>query len=41
MFGKESEIDWNNIIKKEATGKNDEDLGEVQDIGDKILHTTK
>ena len=25
-------IDWNDVIKKEARGNNDEDFGEVQDI---------
>ena len=28
-----SNIDWNDIIKKEARGSNDEDLGEVQEVG--------
>ncbi len=27
-----SDIDWNDVIKKEARGNNDEDFGEVQDI---------
>ena len=27
-----SDIDWNDTIKKEARGSNDEDLGEVQEI---------
>ena len=27
-----SNIDWNDVIKKEARGNNDEDFGEVQDI---------
>ncbi|MBA3977716.1 MAG: YsnF/AvaK domain-containing protein [Nitrosopumilus sp.] len=27
-----SSIDWNDVIKKEARGSNDEDLGEVQEI---------
>jgi hypothetical protein len=27
-----SDIDWNDTIKKEARGSNDEDLGEVQDL---------
>ena len=26
-------IDWNDVIKKEARGSNDEDLGEVQEVG--------
>jgi uncharacterized protein (TIGR02271 family) len=29
-----SDIDWNDTIKKEARGSNDEDLGEVQDVAD-------
>lgn len=28
-----SDIDWNDAIKKEARDKNNEDLGEVQEIG--------
>ena len=27
-----SNIDWNDVIKKEARGNNDEDFGEIQDI---------
>ena len=27
-----NDIDWHDVIKKEARGKNDEDLGEVQDV---------
>lgn len=26
------DIDWNQVIKKEARGKDDDDLGEVQEI---------
>ena len=29
-----SDINWNDTIKKEARGSNDEDLGEVQDVTD-------
>jgi uncharacterized protein (TIGR02271 family) len=29
-----SSIDWNDVIKKEARGSNDEDLGEVQNVTD-------
>ena len=29
-----SSIDWNNTIKKEARGVNNEDLGEVQEVAD-------
>src|SRR5919202_6067525 len=28
-----SDIDWNDVIKKEARGSGDEDLGEVQETG--------
>jgi hypothetical protein len=27
-----STIDWRDVIKKEASGSNDEDLGEVQEV---------
>ena len=27
-----SKINWNDVIKKEARGNNDEDFGEIQDI---------
>src|SRR4051812_7908324 len=29
-----SKIDWNDTIKKESRGSNDEDLGEVQEVTD-------
>lgn len=29
-----SSIDWNDTIKKEARGSNDEGLGEVQEVTD-------
>jgi hypothetical protein len=32
-----SNIDWNDVIKKEARGINDEDLGEVQEIQDNYV----
>ena len=32
-----SDIDWNDVIKKEARGNNDEDFGEVQDIQDNYV----
>jgi hypothetical protein len=45
----EPTINWDEVVKKEARGKNDEDLGEVQETGDtyvlvqkgqrKILHS--
>jgi uncharacterized protein (TIGR02271 family) len=37
----EPSINWDEIIKKEARGKNDEDLGEVQEIGDAYVLTQK
>jgi uncharacterized protein (TIGR02271 family) len=37
----EPSINWDEVIKKEARGKNDEDLGEVQEIGDKYVLTQK
>jgi uncharacterized protein (TIGR02271 family) len=37
----EPSINWDEIIKKEARGKNDEDLGEVQEIGDEYVLTQK
>ncbi len=33
-------IDWNNMIKKEARGLNDDDLGEVQQILPNDIITT-
>lgn len=34
----ETEIDWNDVIKKEARGMNDLDLGEVQEVvEDKVV----
>ena len=32
-----SAIDWSDVIKKEARGTNDEDLGEVQEVGEKYI----
>ncbi len=32
MMHMSSSIDWNDVIKKEARGSNDEDLGEVQEV---------
>ena len=34
-------IDWNEIIKKEARGINDFDLGEVQEIQSDVVVTQK
>ena len=34
----DTEIDWNDVIKKEARGMNDLDLGEVQEVmEDKVV----
>jgi uncharacterized protein (TIGR02271 family) len=33
MSSEQRSIDWDDVIKKEARGKNDEDLGEVQEVG--------
>ena len=30
-------IDWNDVIKKEVRGINDEDLGEVQQVEDNYV----
>ena len=32
-----STIDWSDVIKKEARGRNDEDLGEVQEVVDNYI----
>ena len=34
-------IDWNNVIKKEARGLDDYDLGEVQELHDEFVITKK
>jgi hypothetical protein len=34
-------IEWNNIIKKEALGTDDDDLGEVQEVGETYVLTQK
>ncbi|MFL6435839.1 MAG: hypothetical protein ACJ71O_19170 [Nitrososphaeraceae archaeon] len=31
-------IDWSDLIKKEARGSGDEDLGEVQEVGKNYAH---
>src|ERR687898_125115 len=41
MAGDQGSINWNEIIKKEARGKNDEDLGEVQEVGDMYILVQK
>ena len=37
----QTRIDWNDIIKKEVRGSNDEDLGEVQEVGNTYVLTQK
>ena len=41
MSGKQGSINWNEVIKKEARGKNGEDLGEVQEVGDTHISVQK
>ena len=36
-----SNIDWNDVFKKEARGNDDEDFGEVQDVQDKYVLVQK
>jgi hypothetical protein len=36
-----SNIDWNDVIKKEARGMDDEDFGEVQDVQDNYVLVQK
>lgn len=36
-----SNIDWNDVIKKEARGSGDEDLGEVQEVGPNFVLVQK
>ena len=35
------EIDWNDVIKKEARGNNDFDLGEVQEVSNGLILTQR
>jgi hypothetical protein len=37
----QEKIDWNNVIKKEARGLDDYDLGEVQEVDEKYVITKK
>jgi uncharacterized protein (TIGR02271 family) len=37
MSSSSSTIDWSDVIKKEARGRNDEDLGEVQEVGENYV----
>ncbi|HEU4443596.1 MAG TPA: YsnF/AvaK domain-containing protein [Nitrososphaeraceae archaeon] len=41
VAGEQGSINWNEVIKKEARGKNDEDLGEVQKVGDTYVLVQK
>ena len=41
MSREEGRINWNDVIKKEARGKNDEDLGKVQEVGDTYVLVQK
>jgi uncharacterized protein (TIGR02271 family) len=36
-MGSSSIIDWNDVMKKEARGTNDEDLGDVQEVGQNYI----
>jgi hypothetical protein len=35
------DIDWNDVIKKEAKGDNDFDLGEVQEVSNGLILTQR
>ena len=37
MSSSSSTINWGDVIKKEARGRNDEDLGEVQEVGENYV----
>jgi uncharacterized protein (TIGR02271 family) len=41
MSREQGSINWKEVIKKEARGKNDEDLGEVQEVGDMYILVQK
>ena len=41
MSTEQGDINWDEVIKKEARGKNDEDLGEVQEVGDTYVVVQK
>jgi hypothetical protein len=36
-----SNIDWNDVVKKEARGLNDEDFGEVQEVSNGYVFVQK
>ena len=40
-MSREQDIDWDDVIKKEARGINDEDLGEVKEVGDTYVLVQK
>jgi hypothetical protein len=40
-MSREQGIDWDDVIKKEARGINDEDLGEVHEVGDTYVLVQK
>ena len=40
-MSREQGIDWDDVIKKEARGINDEDLGEVKEVGDTYVLVQK
>ncbi|HEX7208877.1 MAG TPA: YsnF/AvaK domain-containing protein [Nitrososphaeraceae archaeon] len=40
-MSREQDIDWDDVIKKEARGINDEDLGEVHEVGDTYVLVQK
>jgi hypothetical protein len=37
----EKSIEWNDVIKKEARGSNDDDVGEVQEVGQTYVVTRR
>src|SRR5215211_8941367 len=41
MSREQGSINWKEVIKKEARGKNGEDLGEVQEVGDMYILVQK
>jgi uncharacterized protein (TIGR02271 family) len=41
MSTEQGDINWDEVIKKEARGKNDEDLGEVQEVKDTYVLVQK
>jgi hypothetical protein len=41
MSREQGSINWNEVVKKEARGKNDEDLGEVQEVRDMYVLVQK